>query len=98
MSTIDLYVYYRVKPEAAAALQQKVRSMQAGLSAQHGIAADLKRRPEEKNNEQTWMETYLGVSEAFTATLDAAVAAAGLTELTSGPRHAEIFVDLPPCA
>jgi hypothetical protein len=95
---MDLYVYYRVKPEAATALQQKVRSMQAALSAQHKVPADLKRRPEEKNNEQTWMETYFGVPQDFAATLDAAVVVAGLAELTTGPRHAEIFVDLPPCA
>ena len=94
---MDLYVYYRVKPEAAMALQQKVRSMQAGLQAQYALRVDLKRRPEEKNNEQTWMEIYLGAPSDFIATLDAAAAAAGLAELT-GARHSEIFVDLPPCA
>ncbi len=95
---MDLYVYYRVKPQAAEALQKKVRAMQAQLAAQHAVAVALKRRPEEKNGEQTWMETYLAAPQDFSATLDAAAAAAGLAELTSGPRHSEIFVDLPSCA
>lgn len=95
---MDLYVYYRVKPESAEALQKKVRAMQAQLAAQHGIAVDLKRRPEEKNGEQTWMEIYLATSQDFMPILDAAAAASGLAEFTSGERHTEIFVDLPPCA
>jgi hypothetical protein len=72
--------------------------MQGQLAAQYGIAVALKRRPEEKNGEQTWMETYLDAPQDFIAVLDAAAGAAGLSELTSGPRHSEIFVDLPSCA
>jgi hypothetical protein len=95
---MDLYVYYRVKPEAASALQKKVLAMQAGLAARHGVKVGLKRRPEEKSGEQTWMETYYATPQGFTAELDAAAAEAELAQHTSGPRHTEVFVDLPPCA
>lgn len=45
------------------------------------------------------MEVYPAVGgDAFLATLDAAVAQAGLARWISGPRHVEIFEDVPPCA
>lgn len=95
---MDYYVYYRVRAESASDLQAKVLAMQSALLSTHGVSASLKRRPEEKNGEQTWMETYLAAPEDFLPTLDAAAVQAGLASLTSGPRHTEIFVDLPPCA
>ncbi len=89
---IDLYVYYQVAEADAAALLPAVRSMQAGL----GVPSSLKRRPEARDGRQTWMEVYLGVPPAFSATL--AAAAASLPGLAAGARHVEVFVDLSPCA
>lgn len=95
---MDLYVYYKVQAAQAAGLQGAVIAMQSALSAAHGVAAQLKRRPEAPDDVQTWMEVYPGVGQAFPAALDAAVAQAGLAGRIAGPRHVEIFEDLPPCA
>ena len=91
---MDLYVYYKVRELDAAALAPRVRAMQAAL-AREGAAAQLKCRPEAKDGMQTWMEVYPGVDQAFLARLDAAAAQAGLAGLITGPRRAEVFVDLP---
>lgn len=95
---MDLYVYYRVKSDAAAALHPRVLAMQDALAARHSIRPGLKRRPEEKNGEQTWMEIYPGVDDSFIGLLEQAVSVAGLAELVPGPRHTEVFIDVLPCA
>ncbi|WP_374580783.1 DUF4936 family protein [Pseudoduganella sp.] len=96
---MDLYVYYKVQDAVAADLQAAVIAMQAGLAAAHGVAPQLKRRPPAADGPQTWMEVYPSVdSAAFSAALEAAVAQAGLARWIDGPRHVEIFEDLPPCA
>lgn len=95
---MDLYIYYRVRTEDAAALQVRVTAMQQHLAAECGIASALKRRPEEKDGRQTWMEVYQAVPDGFEATLDAAVAHDGLAKLIDGPRHIEHFMDIPACA
>jgi hypothetical protein len=95
---MDLYIYYRVRNENAVALQVRASAMQQRLAAEHGIAGGLKRRPEEKDGRQTWMEVYQAVPEGFEAALDAAVAHGGLAELIDGPRHTEYFMDIPACA
>ncbi|MEO0317091.1 MAG: hypothetical protein RL404_768 [Pseudomonadota bacterium] len=92
---MDLYVYYRVRAEDADRLQPQVEAMQRSLSHSHHVAAALKRRPEEHEGRQTWMEIYLDVPEHFASAL--AGAAAALT-LIDGDRHVETFVDLAPCA
>ncbi|SFG12483.1 protein of unknown function [Duganella sp. CF458] len=96
---MDLYVYYKVQAAQAAGLQGAVVAMQSALSVAHGVAAQLKRRPLAPDGVQTWMEVYPAIAgDAFVAALDAAVAQAGLARWTSGPRHVELFEDLPPCA
>jgi hypothetical protein len=99
---IDLYVYYKVRKGDAAALAPRVRAMQAALAARHGADHQLKRRPDDKDGLQTWMEVYPGVADGFADELARAAAQAGLDALTSGPRRSEVFVDLPleasPCA
>ena len=50
--------------------------MQSALLSTHGVSSSLKRRPEEKNGEQTWMETYHAAPEDFLVTLDAAASSA----------------------
>ncbi|OON63077.1 DUF4936 domain-containing protein [Massilia sp. KIM] len=95
---IDLYVYYKVRDEDAARLAPLVRSMQQGLAADGGATFQLKRRPEAKDGLQTWMEVYPGVDAPFAAALERACEAAGLHGLIAGPRRAEVFTELAPCA
>jgi hypothetical protein len=91
---IDLYVYYKVRDDDVARLEPLVRSLQARL----GASGALKRRPGSKDGVQTWMEVYPGVTDAFAAQLEAAAVDAGVEGLIAGPRRAEVFVDLSPCA
>lgn len=96
---MDLYVYYKVQAANAAALREAVMAMQSALAAAHGIAPQLKRRPQARDGMQTWMEVYPALAgDAFLAVLEAAVARAGLAQWTAGERHVEIFEDFPPCA
>jgi len=93
---MDLYVYYKVRELDAAALAPRVRAMQAALAASHGVAKQLKRRPEARDGMQTWMEVYPGVPDAFADALERAATQAGVDALIAGPRRAEVFVDLTP--
>lgn len=95
---MDLYIYYRVRNEDAAALQVRVSGMQHRLAVDCGVAGSLKRRPEEKDGLQTWMEVYQDVPDGFETSLDAAVARSALPDLIDGPRHIEHFMDIPACA
>jgi hypothetical protein len=94
----DLYIYYQVRDEHAAALELRVRAMQEVLSAERGVNGQLKRRPEAKDGLQTWMEIYPATPAGFDAALNVAVQDAALAELIAGPRHTEIFTDLNTCA
>jgi hypothetical protein len=91
---VDLYVYYKVRAENAGRLAPLVRALQARL----GVAAQLKRRPEEKDGVQTWMEVYPAVGHAFAGALEQAAGDAGLAGLIDGPRRTEVFTDLTVCA
>lgn len=95
---MDLYIYYRVRSENAPALQQRAEIMQQRLASEFGIAAGLKRRPEEKEERQTWMEVYLAVPSGFEAALEDAVVHADMLALIDGPRHTEHFMDIASCA
>ena len=95
---IDLYVYYKVRETDAAGLAPRVRALQADVAARHTVQPQLKRRPEVRDGLQTWMEVYPGVTAEFAAQLDAAARTADLAALIEGPRRAEIFTDLSPCA
>jgi len=96
---MDFYVYYKVQAAHAAGLQEAVIAMQSALAMAHGVAPQLKRRPQAAEGVQTWMEVYPAAGgEGFLATLDAAAIRAGLAQWIDGPRHVEIFEDLPPCA
>ncbi|MFM9433064.1 hypothetical protein ACFDR9_000093 [Janthinobacterium sp. CG_23.3] len=94
----DLYIYYQVREEDAAALLGLVTALQARLGAQHGVAAQLKRRPDSKDGLQTWMEIYAATAPGFAAALDAAAQQSGVAALAAGARHTEVFMDLNPCA
>jgi hypothetical protein len=96
---IDLYIYYKVAAADAASLLPRVLALQSALAARHGVAPQLKRRPEADpaSGQQTWMEVYPAVAEHFAAALDDAARAADLFE-AAGARHSEMFTDLKPCA
>lgn len=94
----ELYIYYQVRDEDAQALLARIRSMQDGLLAAHGVAGQLKRRPEAQDGLQTWMEIYPATPAGFDVALATAVREAALAELIAGDRHTEIFTDLPTCA
>lgn len=96
---MDFYVYYKVRDADTAHLQAAVIAMQAALAVAYGVSPQLKRRPPEDGDMQTWMEVYPGVGQArFAEALEATAAQAGLARWISGPRHVELFEDLPPCA
>ena len=95
---MDLYVYYRVRDEDAGALLPRVRALQEQLGAAHGVVPQLKRRPQGADGVQTWMEVYPATPSGFTEALAQAVGAADLGTLIAGPRHTEVFQDIPSCA
>lgn len=97
-SNVDWYIYYRVRAEHAAKLHMRVADMQARLSREFGIAGALKRRPQAQDGRHTWMEIYTAVPHDFDVILASAVAAASLSELIEGERHAEHFWDVTSCA
>lgn len=95
---MDLYVYYKVRREDSSALRDRALAMQARLTSDYGMATSLKRRPEERDGRQTWMEVYLGVPEGFGTVVEHAAAEAGLPALIDGMRHLEQFMDVTSCA
>ena len=93
---MDLYVYYQVRSDIAERVMPHVLAMQLELESAHGVRAKLKRRPEEKDGLQTWMEVYEAVPQDFLGALEHAAINAYLP--IEGRRHVEIFVDIPECA
>jgi len=98
----ELFIYYRIRVDAARAARGAVGTMQAQLTQRHpGLTARLLRRPDEHDQQQTWMEIYAmqrdgepaGVTPQIEA--DIAAAAAALAPFIAGTRHTEVFV---PCA
>ena len=98
IAEMDIFVYYRVPLANTQALLAAVLDMQQSLARQMSVSASLKRRPEEKDGCQTWMEVYARVPEDFLAALDKAVAEAGLMSQIEDRRHIETFVDIVACA
>jgi hypothetical protein len=94
---VDFYVYYKVRSEDAARLAPLVHAMARRLEQDAGVRVALKRRPEDKDGLQTWMEVYPGVTGGFDAILAQVVADAGIEQYLAGPRRLEMFTDLP-CA
>ncbi len=95
---MDVYVYYRVSDGHASELQSRVREMQKQLTELTRVATSLKLRSEQAAPLQTWMEIYFSVPDGFLDLLNDTVANLGLMDLIEGVRHAEMFVDIPPCA
>jgi hypothetical protein len=95
---MDLYVYYRVRPGDADRLLPRVRALQAQLAAAHGVAPQLKCRPDSPDGMQTWMEVYPAATAGFAEALAQAADTSDLAPLIEGPRHTEVFMDIPTCA
>ena len=95
---MDLYIYYRALTCNMAALHQQVLTMQAQLTQQTQVVAELKRRAQAEHGRHTWMEVYRDVPADFTARLNACAAACELERLIDGARHTEQFLDCASCA
>jgi len=98
----ELFIYYRIRVDAARAALDAALALQARLRERHpGLTARLLRRPEEQDQQQTWMEIYAlprdGEAAGVTPQLEAEIAAAAiaLAPFIVGTRHTEVFV---PCA
>ena len=93
----ELFIYYRVRLDRAAAVQAAVQRLHAQLRYDNPqLSARLLRRPDEENGLQTWMEIYtaeLGITDDIQARIEAGAHA--LLPLIDGPRHIEVFI---PCA
>jgi hypothetical protein len=92
---VDLYVYYKVREADMAALHQRIVALQRQLAVAHGVAPQLKYRPGAQDGLQTWMEVYPHVGASFADALETACVQAGIGPLLAGPRHHEVFTDLP---
>ena len=95
---MDFYVYYRVRDSDAPGLLRRVIEMQSRLKADHGVAGELKRRPEALDGMQTWMEIYPAAPSGFETFLDQAASHFAAGELIEGCRHMERFMDIGSCA
>lgn len=92
----SLYIYYRI-PEVKSDAAREAAARLAELVAARGVERPrLMRRPEANaQGQQTWMEIYERWDPGWSATLDRAVTDSGLGALIEGPRHPELFIDLP---
>jgi len=58
--SLNFYIYYRVEPAGAAALEARIHEMQTALRNQTGIAGRLLKKRDEP---LLWMEVYENVAE-----------------------------------
>jgi LmbE family N-acetylglucosaminyl deacetylase len=100
----ELFIYYRVHLDHAAAAEAMVRAMQAALAHDHPqLRARLLHRSPPQGCWQTWMETYSthshstdpmqdtqGITDRLAAEIESRAAA--LTPYIDGARHVEVFV------
>lgn len=95
---MDCYVYYRVRADLAVLLRERVATMQNCLQQEFGITGSLKRRSQQQEGKDTWMEVYADIPQDFDTILAQACAFAMLQELIAGERHIEHFLDVTSCA
>lgn len=90
----ELYVYYRVPAEHAAAAAHEVLTAQQGLLRQlPTLEAHLLRKADDVAGSVTWMEIYRrpeGLDASLLARL--ATALADVPSGRTGPRHEERFI------
>ncbi|MEC5217091.1 hypothetical protein RCH09_002048 [Actimicrobium sp. GrIS 1.19] len=95
---MDLYIYYTIQAGDAALALQRVTQLQQQLAAAYDIVPQRKRRVDQSDGVQTWMEIYPAVPPGFDRVIAQAAAEHGLTALAQGERHVEYFSELTPCA
>jgi hypothetical protein len=90
------FVYYKLDPPTARAIESCVRGMQREIAAAGGVRARLMRRADGDGGPVTLMEVYDGIDrpETFAGVLEAAVARAGLPATLLAQRRAERFEEL----
>jgi LmbE family N-acetylglucosaminyl deacetylase len=95
----ELFIYYRVHLDHAAAAEAAVRAMQTALVHLHPqLLARLLCRPQTQDPWQTWMETYStdrmqdtqGITDSLAAEIESRATA--LRPFIDGTRHVEVFV------
>jgi len=96
----ELFIYWRVAPEALAAAGAAMQAWQAGLCTGHpGLQARLYRRSDTAEGHATVMETYAmpGVGGIDDTLQRSIVEQGGKTVETwcLGTRHVEVFEPLP---
>ena len=94
----ELYVYYRVRADAATSAHAAIKAMQDKLRRAHpGLLARLLRR-DEADGAMTWMESYAFVGVTSSVGVDRRIeeaiaeSAATLMPFIDGGRHVEAFV------
>lgn len=93
----SLYVYYRI-PRMNVMTARAAALRMVGLVEAQGLdGPQVMRRPEaDAEGRQTWMEIYTSWDEGSAHIIERALADSGLGALIEGPRHPELFIDLPP--
>ena len=90
--TLSYYIYYRVRPEKAAACEPAVRAVLSAIHAATGIAGRLLKKRGETG---LWMEVYEGVTDdaKFEWELTDAAGRLGIQAflLPGSGRHVECF-------
>lgn len=91
---MKVYVYYRVDATQHEAVAQRVRDFQLRMLATWpGLQGELLQRPDLRDGQETWMETWhhpQGLGDDWLQALQQAAEAAALP----APRHTERFVPL----
>jgi uncharacterized protein DUF4936 len=92
---LSYYIYYRVRPEKAAACEPAVRAALSSVRTATGIAGRLMKKRGEPN---LWMEVYEGVTDDAKFEWELADAAGRLKIqdylLSGSGRHVECFEEL----
>lgn len=89
MSAIHYYVYYKFDPARIGEVRALVQQVFGQVRASTGVQGEWQRR---RDDPSTFMEIYAAVpdAEAFQRALDAALRAAGFSQLGI-PRITEVF-------
>lgn len=96
----ELFIYFRAPVANEARLTRDLPAMQRALCQDWpGLQARCLRRPDAKDGQHTWMETYAstqadGVTESMQASI-AEAARSRLAPLGIGERHIEVFMPCP---
>jgi hypothetical protein len=91
----ELFVYWKLQPDALGPALQAAAAMQAALRLRHpGLQARLMRRADDTGPLATLMETYAQPPAGLSAELQRDIASTAATQLGAwcqGQRHVELF-------